>query len=248
MRRWIRKVLIGLVLIFPVAFVSASFLEDLVETGGQEGSGEIVAMILVLPTRLINLASTAGYQGLFFLTLLDSAGVPFPSEIVLPLAGYLVFQGNLQYWPVVFYATVAALLGASVDYYIGRKLGSPLISGRVRLPYVPSAKLQRIQTWFDTHGSAAVALLRLVPTARVLISFPAGACKMNPITFEFYTLLGCLTWNITLVYIGWWLGSSWGTVTSLFRYLSVLVFFAMIVIAFWTLSRRSPRVNRISCS
>jgi len=234
-----RQILIALVIIFPVAFVAGNYLEDLVETAGQEEFGRIAALVTGLPSHLIGVASNAGYPGVFFLTLLDSAGFPLPSEIVLPLTGYLVFRGTLQYWPVVFYATVAALLGSFVDYYMGRKLGSPLISGRVRLPYVPSAKLQRIQTWFDMHGSAAVALLRLVPTARVLISFPAGACRMNPVTFGFYTLLGCLTWNITLVYVGWWLGSSWVAATSLFQYLSVFIFFVIIAFAFWLLSRKS---------
>ena len=246
MRRWVREILIALAVVFPIVFIAASYLEDLVETGGQEESGEIAALINGLPSRLINVASNAGYPGVFFLTLLDSAGFPLPSEIILPLAGYLVFQGTLQYWPVVFYGTVAALLGSSADYYIGTKLGTPMITGQVRLPYVPTPQLQRVQAWFDVHGTAAVALLRLVPAARVLISFPAGACRMNLVMFEFYTLLGCLTWNITLVYVGWWLGSSWGIATSLFRSLSLFVYFAMIVFAFWILSRRSLRVNQIS--
>jgi len=237
MRPWIRGTLIASAAVFPFAFMLASYLEDLAETRGQEGSVEVASLIMGLPTHLINLASNTGYPGVFFLTLLDSAGFPIPSEIILPLAGYLVFQGTLQYWPVVFYATVAALLGSSVDYYIGRSVGSFLISGKVKLPYVPTAHLQRVQGWFDVHGPAAVALLRLVPGARVLVSFPAGACRMNPVTFEFYTLLGCLTWNITLVYLGCWLGSSWGAAISLFRYISLFTYLAVIVFMFWILSR-----------
>jgi membrane protein DedA with SNARE-associated domain len=143
----------------------------------------------------------------------------------------------LQYWSVVVCSTVAALLGSSVDYYLGRKLGSSLIAGKVRLPYLPVGQLQRVQVWFDRHGPVAVALLRLVPAARVLISFPAGACKVKPVTFEFYTLLGCLAWNIGLVYLGWWLGSSGGIVTAYFRDLSLSVFFAMIVFASWIILR-----------
>ena len=237
MRRWIRNILTALVLIFPVVFVAASYLEDLVETGGQEGFGEIAAFVTGLPTHVINLASNAGYLGVFLLMLLDSAGFPIPSEIILPLAGYLVFRGTLQYWSVILYSTVAALLGSSADYYIGRKLGTPVLTGQVRLPYVQVAHLQKIQPWFDLHGPAVVALLRLVPAARVLISFPAGVCRMSPVTFEFYTLLGCLTWNITLVYLGWWLGSSWGTAISLFRYISLFTYVAVIVLMFWVLSR-----------
>jgi membrane protein DedA with SNARE-associated domain len=238
MRHWTREIVIALTVVFPAAFITASYLEDLVETGGREGSGDVGAFITGLPSHVTSVTSNAGYAGVFFFTLLDSAGFPFPSEIILPFAGYLVFRGALQYWPVVLCSTVAALLGSSVDYYVGRKLGSSLISGKVRLPYIPPGQLQRVQGWFDKHGPVAVALLRLVPAARVLISFPAGACKIKPVTFEVYTLLGCLTWNIALVYLGWWLGSSWGIATSLFRYLSLFIFFAMIVFAFWILSRR----------
>jgi membrane protein DedA with SNARE-associated domain len=219
--------------------MAASYLEDLVETGGREASGDVGALITGLSPHMISVASNAGYPGVFFLTLLDSAGFPFPSEIILPFAGYLVFQGTLQYWPVVLCSTVAALLGSSADYYVGRKLGSSLIAGKVRLPYISAGQLQRVQAWFDKHGPVAVALLRLVPAARVLISFPAGACKMKPVTFQFYTLLGCLTWDVALVYLGWWLGSSWGMVTSYFTDFSLFICLAMIVFAFWILSRRT---------
>ena len=238
-----REILIALVIIFPIAFVAGNYLEDLVEGAGPEGFGQFTALVTELPTRLINVTSNAGYPGVFFLMLLDSAGFPFPSEIILPFAGYLVFKGTLQYWPVVFYGTVAALLGSFAEYYVGRKLGTPLITGQVRLPVVPIEQLQRAQTWFDAHGPAAVALLRLVPAARGLISFPAGACRMKPVTFEVCTLAGCLIWNICLVYLGWWLGSSWGVVASLSRYASLFVYPVMAVFVFWLVSRRSEHRN-----
>jgi len=242
MRHWTREIVIALAIGFPIVFIAASYLEDLVETSGPEVSGEISALITGLSSHVIGVASNAGYPGIFFLTLLDSAGFPLPSEIVLPFAGYLVFRGALQYWPVIVYSTIAALLGSSADYYVGRKLGSSLMTGKVALPYIPVGELQRVQGWFDRHGPAAVALLRLVPTARVLVSFPAGACKIKAVTFEFYTLLGCLTWNIALVYLGLWLGASWGIVTSYFRDLSILVLLALIAFVIWILLRR----NRIS--
>jgi membrane protein DedA with SNARE-associated domain len=243
MRHWTREIVIALAVVFPVVFVAASYCEDLVEAGGKEGFGDAGALITGLPSHVTSGISNAGYPGVFFLTLLDSAGFPLPSEIILPFAGYLVFQGVLQYWPVVLCSTVAALLGSSIDYYIGRKLGSSLIAGKVRLPYIPVGELQRVQAWFDKHGPVAVALLRLVPAARVLISFPAGACRMRPVTFEVCTLAGCLMWNVSLVYLGWWLGSSWGVVASLSRYASLFVYPVMAVFVFWLVSRRSEHRN-----
>ena len=220
-------------LIFPAAFIVASYLEDLVETNGQEGSTRIVGWITSLPTNAINLAAGAGYVGIFLLMLLESASFPVPSEVVLPLAGYLVFRGTLQFWPVVFYSTVAALLGSFFDYYLGVKFGSPLLTGQTKLPYVRAHHLKRIQAWFGAYGPAAVVLLRLVPSARVLISFPAGASRMDRSKFAMCTLLGCLPWNIALVYVGWWLGASWEQATSFFRYINLLVYLVMILIVCW---------------
>ena len=110
--------MIVLAVIFPSVFIAASYLEDLVETGGREASSDVGALIIGLPSHMISVASRAGYASVFFLTLLDSAGLPFPSEIILPFAGYLVFRGALQYRSVVVCSTVAALLGSSADYYL----------------------------------------------------------------------------------------------------------------------------------
>jgi membrane protein DedA with SNARE-associated domain len=232
-----RNLLIALIVIFPVAFTVTSYLEDIMESSGQEGSRAIINLITGLPTRLINLASGAGYSGIFLLMLLESAAFPVPSEIILPLAGYLVFLGVLQYWMVIFCSTTAALVGSFVDYYLGRRLGEPLVTGKTKLPYVEPALLQKAQAWFSAHGAEAVALLRLVPTARVLISFPAGACRMSPKKFVFYTLLGCVPWNMGLVFLGWWLGASWGSVVSSFRYINLLVYLSIITLFFWTIHR-----------
>jgi membrane protein DedA with SNARE-associated domain len=239
MKRWIRNALVALLVIFPAVFITASYLEDLVETNGQEGSTRLVARITSLPTTAINLATGAGYGGIFLLMLLESASFPVPSEVILPLAGYLVFRGTLQFWPTVFYSTVAALMGSFVDYYLGVKLGSPLLTGQTKLPYVRAEHLKRVQAWFGAYGPAAVAFLRLVPTARVLISFPAGASRMRRSKFALCTLLGCLPWNITLVYVGWWLGSSWEEATAFFRYIDPLVYLVMILLVIWVAWRVS---------
>jgi membrane protein DedA with SNARE-associated domain len=243
MKRRIRNILIVVLIIFPVLFMATNYLEDLVETSSQEGSSQLVAIITGLPSRVIVLAAGARYVGVFALMLLESAAFPVPSEIILPLAGYLVFRGTLQFWPVVFCSTAAALIGSYVDYLVGRHLGSPLISGQARLPYLRTDQLQKTQAWFNEHGPVAVALLRLVPTARVLISFPAGACRMSPGRFACYTLLGCLPWNITLVYAGWWLGTSWPEATSFLKSINLFVYVVIVAFIAWvvwriTVSRR----------
>lgn len=233
MNRRFQRLLIILLLVFPVVFISLTYLEDIAETGGQDGAGAFATLIANLPRTVIETASSAGYVGIFGLMLLEAAAFPIPSEIVLPLAGYLVSQGVLEFWLVVFYSTVAALIGSFIDYFLGWKVGRSLLTGRSRLPYVSATHFRRAQTWFENYGPFAVALFRLVPGARVLISFPAGAYGMSKWRFAAYTFVGCLPWNITLVYLGLWLGSSWPSVVAVFRYINLVVYGLIILFLIW---------------
>jgi membrane protein DedA with SNARE-associated domain len=248
MKRWVRYILIAILLIFPVVFISLTYLEDIAETNGGTGPKGIIPLLTGLPHLLIKLASGAGYIGIFALMLLEAAAFPVPSEIILPFAGYLVSQGTMEFWAVVFYSTLAALIGSFVDYYLGWKLGGSLLTGRSRLPYVTADHLRRSQVWFNRHGPIAVAFFRLVPAARVLISFPAGAYRMSKPKFAIYPLAGCMPWNLVLVYLGWWLGSSWEAVVAAFRYINLVVYALLILLALWVVlrltSKRSKRTNR----
>ncbi len=230
MKRWLRNLLIAILLAFPVIFISFTYLEYIAETGGTGGA---ITLMISLPGRVIDVAAAAGYAGIFALMLLEAAAFPIPSEIILPLAGYLVSKGDLDFWLVVLYSSVAALLGSFVDYFLGWKLGRALLVGRTRLPYLDAAHFRRAQTWFDRYGPMAVAFFRLVPAARVLISFPAGAYGMRKSTFATYTLLGILPWNITLVYLGWWLGSSWEKVVAAFRYINLAAYGFIVIFLIW---------------
>lgn len=232
MKRWLRNALILLLVALPIVVISMEYVEDLAQTNEQFGT-EALALITSLPRRVIDFASTAGYPGIFALMLLEAAALPIPSEIILPFAGYLVFKGVLSFWPLVLVSTIAALLGSFIDYYLGWKLGNALLANPSRLPYVKATHLSRVHVWFNQYGPLAVALLRLVPAARVLISFPAGAYRMSAKKFAAYTLLGCLPWNITLLYLGWSLGASWDNVVAAFRYINLIVYAALIIVAFW---------------
>ena len=232
MKRWLRNALILLLIVLPVAVISLEYVEDLAETNEQFGT-QAIALITSLPRRVIDFASTAGYPGIFALMLLEAAALPIPSEIILPFAGYLVYKGELSFWPLVLVSTIAALLGSFVDYYLGWKLGNALLTNHSRLPYVNVNHLSKVQRWFNHYGPMAVALLRMVPAARVLISFPAGAYRMSAKKFGAYTLLGCLPWNIILLYLGWSLGASWDNVVAAFRYINPIVYAALIILAFW---------------
>jgi len=241
MQRWVRNLIVVLVVVFPVVFILINYLEDLAETGGANGLEGLIPLLINLPTHLIQLVSSASYLGIFSLMILEAAAFPVPSEIILPLAGYLVSRGVLQFWPVILFSTVAALIGSFIDYYVGLRLGNPLITGQVKVPFLRTLHLQRVQKWFDVYGPAAVGGLRLVPGARVLISFPAGACRMSKRKFFLCTLIGCLPWNITLVYLGWLLGSSWEAIVATFTYINVAVFGTLILLVAWPVWRATHK-------
>ncbi len=127
MKRWTRNILVAALLIFPLLFVSLTYLEDIAETSGQGGAGSVISILTNLPKNAIGFASQAGYVGIFILMLLEAAALPVPSEIILPFAGYLVYQGHLEFLTVIFVTTLAALIGSFVDYYVGFKLGRRLL-------------------------------------------------------------------------------------------------------------------------
>ena len=234
MKRRARNILAAALLIFPALFVLLSYLEDLAEAGGEGGAEGVVSLATNLPANAIGFASRLGYVGIFILMLLEAAALPVPSEIVLPFAGFLVYEGGLDFSTLVATATVAALVGSFVDYYLGFKLGRSLLTGKTQIRFISSEHLLRVEKWFNHYGPMAVALFRLVPAARVLISFPAGAYRMSKLKFGLYTLMGRLPWNIFLIYLGWWLGSSWTAVVDAFRYINPITYVLLILLAVWS--------------
>ncbi len=251
MRRSIRNLLIAIFLVFPVILISLNYVEDMAETRGIIPPSDfdqglkiwLISLAASISGRALSLAYETGYAGIFILMLLEAAAFPIPSEIVLPFAGYLVSRGTLSFWLVVVYSTVAALAGSFIDYYVGLKLGNRFLTGSSSLPWIGVAHLRRAQSWFDRYGGVAVALFRLIPAARVLISFPAGAYRMSRSKFAIYTLAGCLPWNFTLVYLGWLLGSSWTKVVEAFEYFNLVAYVVLVFLILgvvWRLISRKP--------
>jgi len=228
-------------MLIPVIVIILSYLEDIAESG--ETQRGIFALFMSMSQESLRIAMQMGYLGVFVLMVLEAAAFPIPSEIVLPFAGYLVALNKLSFWPVIMFSTIAALTGSFVDYYLGLKLG-PLLLVPGRIPFVDANRLSRVNAWFNRYGGFAVVLLRLVPGARVLISFPAGAYQMKKMKFAVYTLAGCLPWNIILVYLGWWFGSSWDYVVGLFRYINIVAYLLTIVAIVWLLFRLKPEASK----
>jgi membrane protein DedA with SNARE-associated domain len=153
-----------------------------------------------------NLLNQTGYLGIFLLMVMESATLPVPSEVVLPLGGYLVSQGRLEFWSTVAVATIGSLVGTMVDYGIGYYLGRPAVLRYGRIVRFSEKRLETTEKWFATHGKIVVLLARFVPLLRTLIAFPAGIVRMDVKRFLAYSAAGILVWDIALVYLGFLAG------------------------------------------
>jgi membrane protein DedA with SNARE-associated domain len=151
---------------------------------------------------IVSLLYQTGYLGVFLLMVAESATLPIPSEVVLPLGGYLVSQGRLEFWSTVAVATVGSLVGTMVDYGIGYYLGRPAVLRYGRIVRFSEKRLETTERWFGSHGKSVVLLARFVPLVRTLIAFPAGLVKMDVKRFLVYSAVGILIWDIALVYLG----------------------------------------------
>lgn len=150
-----------------------------------------------------------GYLGLAFLLALENIFPPIPSEVVLPLAGFLVGRGQLNFWGAVGAATFGSVFGALVLYALGRWGGRPLILRYERFLRVDEEGLKRAEGWFEKHGDAVVLVARVVPLARSIVSIPAGTAHMPILRFTVLTAVGTTVWNIILIWAGRLLGQNW---------------------------------------
>lgn len=147
-----------------------------------------------------------GYVGIALLMALESSLVPFPSEVVLPPAGYLAAQGRMSA-PLAFGAgLLGSLIGALFNYFLAAKLGRPLLHRYGRYMLIKEASLVRSEEFFRRHGEISMFIGRLIPVIRQLISLPAGVARMRLDLFVAYTAIGAGIWCAVLTYIGWYLG------------------------------------------
>ena len=148
------------------------------------------------------------------LIAIESSFIPFPSEVVVPPAAYFACTegSNLNIYLVVVFATLGALIGALVNYYLAVWIGRPLVykfanSRFGHMCLIDEAKVVKAEQYFDKHGAISTFIGRLIPAVRQLISIPAGLARMNLAKFVLYTSLGAGVWNIVLASLGYWLST-----------------------------------------
>ena len=150
------------------------------------------------------------YTTITILMTVESSFIPFPSEIVVPPAAYIASQpgSHLNIFLVVLFATIGAMLGALINYFLAIYLGRPLVykfagSKIGHLLLLDKDKIMNAEAYFNKKGKISTFVGRLVPGIRQLISIPAGLARMNIASFLLYTFLGAGIWNAILAYLGY---------------------------------------------
>jgi membrane protein DedA with SNARE-associated domain len=191
---------------------------------------------------------TLGYPGVTLLIALETFFPLMPTELILPLTGYLSAQGHFD-WPwLVVASTLGSLIGATSLYGLARWGGEPIV-GRVLDRYgryfgFSSADLIGVQRWFDRNGERMVVIARITPGLRTLISVPAGLGRMPLPRFWLYTAMGSGLWNGTLILAGRLLGDHWDQVQGELARIGPLIYVAMIAAVVFVVARRWRQKRR----
>jgi membrane protein DedA with SNARE-associated domain len=198
-------------------------------------------------TSVINVL---GYGGVAFLVALESVFPPIPSEVVLPLAGFVAGRGDASLVGMIIAATIGSVVGAWILYGISVWIGQERLR-RMILKYggwlgVKDRDITRAEDWFDRRSNVAVAVGRCVPLIRSLVSIPAGFRRMPLLRFTLLTAAGSLVWNAALIGAGAALGDNWEQVGKVIERFQLVVVVVIVAAVAWFLFHRliKPRFVR----
>lgn len=170
---------------------------------------------------IFNVYDAIGWGGVVFLMAVESAAIPFPSELIMPLAGWVLIQDKGgSVWMVAmagFYGALGNLLGSCAAYWVSMIGGRPLLRRYGKYILITQGEVDRAEVWFKKYGELAVFVSRLLPVVRTFISIPAGIARMNFWRFSIYTFAGSYPWSVGLAYGGYKLGENWEDLRNAMR-------------------------------
>ncbi|MGZ4903089.1 MAG: DedA family protein [Halobacteriota archaeon] len=204
-----------------------------------------VNVIETISNFIIATIEQFGYAGVFVAMLLESTGVPLPSEVIMPFAGYVAWAGKLTLLGVAIAGTLGCLAGALVLYVIGLYGGRPLIDRYGKYVFIRKSELDRADKWFAQYGDITVFVSRMLPIVRSFFSLPAGMTHMNLAKFSLYTTLGSFPWCLALAYLGFFLGPRWSDVRQLFRYFNIAVIIGVVALIAYLIYNRKRIAARM---
>src|SRR6202789_551492 len=162
-------------------------------------------------TILVGLIASGGYFSVVLLMAIQSACIPIPSEVIMPLAGYALAHSQLDLIILATVASLASNLGSIPAYWVGARGGRPMVERYGSYLLLSRRDLDMVDRFFDRYGSITVLIGRMLPIVRTFIAFPAGIAKMNQLRSHIYTFIGSWPWCYALAWVGMKLGATWNT-------------------------------------
>lgn len=192
---------------------------------------------------IVDIVGRMGYLGIVAAMFLESSFFPFPSELVIPPAGYLASQGGMSLWAVIVLGTVGSLLGALFNYWISLALGRPLVLRLGRYVGLTPRAIDRAEQFFRRHGEVSTFVGRLIPGLRQYISLPAGLARMAIPRFSVFTALGAGVWVAVLAVLGYVIGNNQALFNRELHRITIATgaFVAVLLIAYFLWYRRRGR-------
>ncbi|HZU52446.1 MAG TPA: DedA family protein [Holophagaceae bacterium] len=194
---------------------------------------------------MTGLMAAMGPYGVMLLMGIESACIPLPSEVIMPFAGFLAFQGRLdlhglgggnpvaQIWIAGLFGALGCNLGSIPAYELGRWGGHPAVKRFGRYIWLHEGHLDAAHRFFTRFGPEAILIGRLLPVVRTFIALPAGVAEMDRAKFHLYTFLGSLPWCLGLAYLGYKLGQKWDTLGVWFHRFDTVIVAAILAGLVW---------------
>lgn len=173
--------------------------------------------------------STWSYGAVIFLMALESANIPIPSEVVLPFGGFLVSQGQANFHLMALAGGIGCLLGSTVSYFIGEKLGRPFLKKYGKWFLIGPNQMESGDLWMKKYGNWTSFISRLLPVVRTFISFIVGVWRAPFWPFALLTFLGSWIWSYLLVYVGYKFGENWTVLKPVWEKFDIAIIAAVIL-------------------
>ena len=191
----------------------------------------MISIVEYISELAINLIENLGYWGVFIGMTLESACIPIPSEVIMPFAGFVVYEGKMTLIGITVVGALGNLFGSLLAYFVGLKGGRPFMEKYGKYILITHNRLEMAEDWFKKYGHEAVLISRVLPGVRTFISLPAGIAHMDLKKFIIYTFLGSLPWCFILGYIGVQLGPEWKVIKGYFSIIDKIV--VIVIICFF---------------
>lgn len=182
---------------------------------------------------VFGLINKFGLLAVMVLMALESANIPIPSEVILTYGGFLASKGLLNFHLVAWAGAIGCIIGGSLSYWIGMKLGRPFLMKHGKWFLLSPKDIEWGERFLSKYGEATYFISRMLPVIRTFIAFPIGIVRGNFWKFNLYSFGGSLIWSYALVWAGVKLGDNWEMLEPFwhkFSYIVVLLILAAIAV------------------